>query len=436
MLRKRTLLWLTVTLFALHAATAFTMGGEASAQISPPSIPRLPKTPKLPRVETSDRALPTDLLHDRKASDYVKSIITKVTPEDASNEYFIDIYKTSWVQGLSYFDGWLVITRGMLNVVVNEAELACLLGHEIAHQEKEHMERRVTGRRQSAELRRMLGQVSGRIPQNAILREMMDDIAANGWSKKLEEEADFAGAILCAEAGYDPHAFADLFDRLGALAEGAPGSAKTYKKTHRSLKKRATRLRSFLEREGYSRFTSQRGYRTYVRSLSSIASIRTKTPGGVDSPDQFMAEEINQDEPLWDQDAIDQIDADAQAATHRFLNDQCDADNAGGDGQIDSRDYDAFGHCWYGCEATKRFGWDETYIAGTGRELYRELQSIFGFSGHDSFSQDINNQEHGRREALNNPYADCYDRCRILYNFGALDLSAPGRIYYSCATNG
>ncbi len=99
---------------------------------------------------------------------------------------------------------------------------------------------------------------------------------------------------------------------------------------------------------------------------------------------------------------------------------------------LPNRTWDSFGHCWIGCEASRKCGTDVAALAGGSRELYRELQRILGIRPHDSFKQDIGNQKKGRR--LSFTAGTCYTLCDESYRTGGLDLSAPEGTCIDCAS--
>jgi hypothetical protein len=101
-------------------------------------------------------------------------------------------------------------------------------------------------------------------------------------------------------------------------------------------------------------------------------------------------------------------------------------------GYLHSREWDAFGHCWIGCEGTRRCGGSPTATLGTLRELQREIEARTGGNPHDSFSQDMNNQALGRELAFSG--GTCYALCDGAHRTGALDLSAPVRVCANCST--
>jgi len=87
---------------------------------------------------------------------------------------------------------------------------------------------------------------------------------------------------------------------------------------------------------------------------------------------------------------------------------------------LESREWDAFGHCWIACEGTRVCGEYTTGMAGSFRELIREA----GFGGrHDSLSQDLRNQALGRE--LSNFAGRPSMLCDRAYRQRRFDLTAP-----------
>jgi hypothetical protein len=103
-------------------------------------------------------------------------------------------------------------------------------------------------------------------------------------------------------------------------------------------------------------------------------------------------------------------------------------------GILHSREWDAFGHCWIGCEGSRRCGRGPTAVAGTVREFYREAQRKLGTRPHDSFSQDMANQSNGRE--LSFTPGTCYALCDNAHRTGGLDLSAPQATCIDCTSIG
>ena len=102
-------------------------------------------------------------------------------------------------------------------------------------------------------------------------------------------------------------------------------------------------------------------------------------------------------------------------------------------GVLHSREWDAFGHCWIGCEGTRKCGRSVTAAVGTVREYYREAERILGVHPHDSFTQDRANQALGRTLAFTP--GRCYTLCDAAHRGGTLDLSAPQSECLDCTAS-
>jgi len=111
--------------------------------------------------------------------------------------------------------GYLFVTRGLYRRLGNEAELAGVLSHEMVHVTERHYVKLLQQQRALA-----LGQefLLGKV-QSATVQQL----AGSGvelYARSLDKDAEFAcdrlGIQAAARAGYDPFAYLDLLDRLGA----------------------------------------------------------------------------------------------------------------------------------------------------------------------------------------------------------------------------
>ena len=143
--------------------------------------------------------------------------------------------------------GYVFITRGLLDQMQTEAELAGALGHEIAHVELKHhlkaMKKdagmkllgggatQVLGGAGSAEDRERLTKVAG----------VAKGLYARGLDKADEFEADRLGVILAARAGYDPYGLAQVLQTLDGLNASSSQLALLFK-THPKPADRLQRL--------------------------------------------------------------------------------------------------------------------------------------------------------------------------------------------------
>jgi predicted Zn-dependent protease len=95
--------------------------------------------------------------------------------------------------------GYIFISRGLLALVNNEDELACVIGHEITHAAHRH-----SSAQQGLQSRgNPLAMPWGRAARMA------------GYGRDMERDADKGGQILCAAAGYDPMGMSTFLSALG-----------------------------------------------------------------------------------------------------------------------------------------------------------------------------------------------------------------------------
>ena len=112
--------------------------------------------------------------------------------------------------------GYVYVTRGILAQLQSEAELAALLGHELAHITARHTARGI-GQQQTVDA---LGWLLERITGKKVATKAAKLAAAlylSGYSRDAEREADRLGAEYAAAAGYDPAAMRDLLRNLRDL---------------------------------------------------------------------------------------------------------------------------------------------------------------------------------------------------------------------------
>lgn len=103
--------------------------------------------------------------------------------------------------------GYIILTKGMLKQLRNEAELAGVLGHEVAHVNQKH---HLKALRKSA-FASLLGEGVAAATDNKraeLVKKLAGptkELYARGLDKSDEFEADRMGVVLATRAGYDPY---------------------------------------------------------------------------------------------------------------------------------------------------------------------------------------------------------------------------------------
>jgi beta-barrel assembly-enhancing protease len=110
--------------------------------------------------------------------------------------------------------GYIVLTSGLYKTLTNEAELAGVLGHEIAHVNLRH---HVHLMQKQLLIAKGSNFLTGKTRVDAV-KELVGtgaEISARSLDKEAEFESDRTGTEYAARAGYDPFAYLDVLDRMG-----------------------------------------------------------------------------------------------------------------------------------------------------------------------------------------------------------------------------
>jgi len=120
-------------------------------------------------------------------------------------EYKAKILDAGIVNAFAIPGGRVYITTGMLDFLETEAELAAIMGHEMAHVDLKHCIERL-------QYERVAKKIAG--PPAEIMVAIGYRMFSIGYSDELESEADRQGTVYSELAGYHPQAGQVLFDRL------------------------------------------------------------------------------------------------------------------------------------------------------------------------------------------------------------------------------
>ena len=112
--------------------------------------------------------------------------------------------------------GYVYVTRGILAQLQSEAELAALLGHELAHITARHTARGIGQQRTVDALGWLVDRISG-APAVSQAAVWLGAAHLGGYSRDAEREADRLGAEYATAAGYDPLAMRNLLQSLRDL---------------------------------------------------------------------------------------------------------------------------------------------------------------------------------------------------------------------------
>jgi predicted Zn-dependent protease len=143
--------------------------------------------------------------------------------------------------------GKIMVYSGLIEQLqLSDAELATVIGHEMAHALREHS-REAVSRAYAQQLGLgAFGVLAGLGQDSMQLAGMITDVTFTlPRSRVQESEADKVGLELMARAGYDPHAALTLWQKMGQASQaGTPA----FLNTHPSSSTRLEDLRALLPR--------------------------------------------------------------------------------------------------------------------------------------------------------------------------------------------
>lgn len=140
--------------------------------------------------------------------------------------------------------GYVFITKGLLIHMHNEAELAGVLGHEIAHVLRKHHLKAIKKGARTGLMVEFLGEATrnkGNSKNLVKLANAGTQLYARGLDKDDEFEADRMGVVIAARAGYDPYGLPAVLQTLETLDPKDSKLALMFK-THPTLQSRLDRL--------------------------------------------------------------------------------------------------------------------------------------------------------------------------------------------------
>jgi hypothetical protein len=251
---------------------SLTPGGTASLRSLPRQVYKNNVILQHDAEQLLGRAMASTLMtsgfiEDADTLDYVNAVAAVVASKTPRYQipFRVAVLKDSAVNGFGLPGGYIVLTEGLLNSVGSEAELACVLGHEMAHVCLFHglreFNKRETHRKRDAVFDELdasggsddpfaeLDSLTGDTTSPGI-EEDLNRIANTSYLKIIgkraradELEADLFGAAYAAAAGYDPAAMITCLERVRSQ-----GGVEDSFRHHPSLDDRLSELRSGIRR--------------------------------------------------------------------------------------------------------------------------------------------------------------------------------------------
>ncbi len=188
--------------------------------------------------------------------------------------YYFGILDTDEINAFAAPGGYIFVTKGALKLMRNEAQLAGVLAHELAHVDQKHIVRKLNLQGFDRSLTAGIAQVLGGASLSAkIALERLNDLAfkmlmEEGLSKEDEADADQKALEMLMSTGYDLQSYLDYLLSLKPYLE--QGQAKVLSKTHPTIEFRYNNLREFIIKNNLEKF---QGKNNEIRFKTNFAKL-------------------------------------------------------------------------------------------------------------------------------------------------------------------
>ncbi|HYG81930.1 MAG TPA: M48 family metallopeptidase [Pyrinomonadaceae bacterium] len=223
---------------------------------------------------------------DPAITEYVNRVGQNIVlHSDAKVPFTIKVIDSDEVNAFALPGGFFYVNKGLILAADNEAELAGVMAHEIAHVAARH----AVENQAKATLAEygllgasiFLGGIPGLIINNAGPFAAL--LGFMKFSRDAETEADKLGVQYLYAAGYDPNALATMFEKLAAKNKKKPGFLSKAFSTHpQPPDRRAASLAlvaRFPEREEYAISTSE--FQKVKARLLRMSNAKASTAGNI-----------------------------------------------------------------------------------------------------------------------------------------------------------
>ena len=179
--------------------------------------------------------------------------------------------------------GYVFINRGVIESADNEAQLAAVIAHELSHVALRHGTNQATKAQAAQGFLGIASGIFGGSTGGALLTEL-GAFAAGGvllrYSRTAESQADVMGTQVLYDAGYDPRAMAQFFEKLEAETKGK--NPPEFLSDHPNPEHRVGRVDEEIERLGGIPANANRDsaeFEAIKREVLALPVVKKPAPG-------------------------------------------------------------------------------------------------------------------------------------------------------------
>ena len=202
------------------------------------------------------------LYRNSQINNYIKRIGKRLEPQNRRKiPYVFQVVKDDSINAFATAGGYVYINTGLIKAADNEAQLASVIAHEIAHIEAKHVVKQM---RETA-IARGLATAAG-VEESQLVQLGVEVAFRRRKSRAAEREADERGFRILRDTGYAPQAMVSFMKKL----ESKSGSSTpTFLSTHPSPSNRVQYIQGWVNTQGSkgNYGLNESAYRANIRPL-------------------------------------------------------------------------------------------------------------------------------------------------------------------------
>jgi hypothetical protein len=248
--------------------------------------PGLEKEVSLGRQLAAEIDRQAKFVDDPVITEYINRVGQNVVlHSDARLPFTIKVIDSDEVNAFALPGGFFYVNKGLILAADNEAEVAGVMAHEIAHVTARHaMENQAKGTLFE------IGALAGAIFLGGLGGMLINQAGQFGallgfmkFNRNAESEADMLGVQYMWAAGYDPNAMSTMFEKLAAKNKKKPGTISRLFESHPQSVDRMNATRELVERfpdkEEYVLSTSE--FQRVKNRLLRLSNARASSAGDI-----------------------------------------------------------------------------------------------------------------------------------------------------------
>lgn len=254
-MKIRRLLPLAIPLVILSCAAPSALGPGGTVQVSPSSPALVSQGTQAFNQLKAEKRISRNSSYQSQVNRVASRLTQVVSLPNAQWEFVV--FEDPTPNAFALPGGKVGIHTGLFQITRNEAGLATVLAHEIAHVTSNHADARIKNQQTIGLGAAVLGSIIGGESATSATRLLggAGNIAFGlTFSRSQELEADRIGALFMARAGYDPNEAVAMWERFAAYNNARGDQGAEFLRTHPLNETRINALREFLP-------TAQQAYR-------------------------------------------------------------------------------------------------------------------------------------------------------------------------------